>query len=74
MTNEASEGGTGQATWGDTVRGKTGLRRLRQEGIVITLTKIMILDNSGGCHDIRAIHKFVIDVIARIANEGLYVG
>lgn len=33
MTNEASEGGTGQqANWGDTVRWKTGLRRLRQEG------------------------------------------
>ena len=50
MTNEASEGGTGQANWGDTVRRKTGLRRLRQEKIVITLTKIIMIDNSGGFH------------------------
>ena len=70
MTNEASERGRRVRRIGETrFDGKQDCDVCVRRGwIVITLTKIIMIDNSRGCHDkygnIRvAIDKFVIDVI-----------
>ena len=72
MTNEASERGRRVRRLGETrFEGKEDCDVCVRRGwIVITLTKSIIIDNSGGGHDMYgnirvAIDKVVIDVIDR---------
>ena len=72
MTNEASERGRRVRRIGETrFEGKEDCDVCVRRGwIVITLTKSIIIDNSGGGHDMYgnirvAIDKVVIDVIDR---------